>query len=37
VRYEHLNPGTTLTTDNNIAATVTELPFIRGSWYQDNG
>ena len=37
VRYEYLAPGTTVSTDNNIAATVTELPFIRGSWYEANG
>jgi tRNA-modifying protein YgfZ len=30
VRYEYLAPGTILS-----AATVTELPFIRGSWYQN--
>jgi len=36
VRYEYLNPGTTVTIDPEIEATVAELPFIRGSWYQDN-
>jgi len=36
VRYEHLAPGTKVVIDG-MAATVTELPFIRGSWYQDNG
>jgi tRNA-modifying protein YgfZ len=34
VRYESLAPGTTVSIDN-IEATVTELPFIRGSWYQN--
>jgi folate-binding protein YgfZ len=33
VRYESIEPGTTLLVDNEIKATVTELPFIRGSWY----
>lgn len=35
VRYEQLAPGTEVTVDEGIAATVTELPFVRGSWYQD--
>jgi len=35
VRYEYLTPGTTISIDNNIAGTVNELPFIRGSWYQN--
>lgn len=35
LRYKYLEPGTTVSTDNNIAATVTELPFVRGTWYQD--
>jgi folate-binding protein YgfZ len=35
VRYEHLAAGTSVTVDDGIAATVTELPFVRGSWYQD--
>ena len=35
VRHEYLDSGTTVSTDKNIAATVTELPFVRGSWYQD--
>ena len=35
LRYEYLDPGTTVSTGNNIAATVTELPFVRGTWYQD--
>ena len=33
VRYEHIEPGTKLIVDDDIQATVTELPFIRGSWY----
>jgi len=33
VRYESIEPGTTVLLDNEIKATVTELPFIRGSWY----
>lgn len=33
VRYEAIEPGTTVLLDNEIKATVTELPFIRGSWY----
>ena len=37
VRYEYINPGTTVVIDPEIQATVAELPFIRGSWYQDNG
>jgi folate-binding protein YgfZ len=36
VRYEHLAPGTNVVIDG-VAATVTELPFIRGSWYENNG
>ncbi len=32
VRYELIEPGTTVLIDN-VDATVTELPFIRGSWY----
>ncbi len=35
VRYEQLAAGTNVTLDDEIAATVTELPFVRGSWYQD--
>lgn len=35
VRYEYLEPGTTVSTNNNIAATITELPFVRGTWYQN--
>ncbi len=37
VRYEHLEPGTNVLVDDGIKATVTELPFVRGSWYQNNG
>ena len=33
VRYELMEPGTNVIVDNDINATVTELPFIRGSWY----
>ena len=33
VRYESIEPGTKVTVDNEIEATVTELPFIRGSWH----
>jgi len=33
VRYESIEPGTTVIVDNEIEATVTELPFVRGSWY----
>ena len=32
VRYESIEPGTNVDVDG-IEATVTELPFIRGSWY----
>ena len=35
VRYEYLGAGTQVFVDDEISATVTELPFIRGSWYQD--
>jgi tRNA-modifying protein YgfZ len=35
LRYEYLNPGTTVSTVNNITATVADLPFVRGTWYQD--
>lgn len=34
LRYEYLDPGTTVSTDNNISASVTELPFVRATWYQ---
>jgi len=33
VRYEHIEPGTNVNVDDDVQATVTELPFIRGSWY----
>ena len=36
VRYEYLNAGTSVMV-NDRAATITELPFVRGSWYQING
>ena len=32
VRYEFIEPGTNVEIDN-VKTTVTELPFIRGSWY----
>ena len=35
VRYELLAAGTNVVLDNQTNATVTELPFIRGSWYQN--
>lgn len=35
VRYEHFAAGTSVMVDDGIAATVTDLPFVRGSWYQD--
>jgi len=34
VRYESIEPGTQVDVDG-ISATVVELPFVRGSWYQD--
>src|SRR5262249_30764287 len=35
VRYEQLTPGTTVVVgDNDSTAKVTELPFVRGSWYE---
>jgi len=37
VRHEFLTPGTTVVIDPEIEATIAELPFVRGSWYQDNG
>jgi folate-binding protein YgfZ len=37
VRYEYLTPGTTVVIDPELEATTAELPFVRGSWYQDNG
>ena len=33
VRYESIEPGTNVVVDDDVNATVTELPFIRGSWY----
>ena len=33
VRYEQVEPGTNVIVDDDVQATVTELPFIRGSWY----
>jgi folate-binding protein YgfZ len=33
VRYEYLNPGTSVRV-GEVAGTVTELPFVRGSWYE---
>jgi folate-binding protein YgfZ len=35
VRYEYLAPGTTILVADDVNATVTELPFVRGSWYQN--
>ena len=35
VRYEHIAAGTSVMVDDGIAATVTDLPFVRGSWYQE--
>jgi folate-binding protein YgfZ len=35
VRFEYLEPGTKVQVDPETPATVTELPFIRGSWYQE--
>jgi folate-binding protein YgfZ len=32
VRYEHLSPGTKVKA-GDVTGTVTELPFVRGSWY----
>ena len=34
VRYEFIEPGTRVVVDD-VDATVTELPFIRGGWYQE--
>ena len=37
VRYEQLTPGTEVRIgDSEMKAVVTELPFIRGSWYEGN-
>ena len=33
VRYEQIEPGTNVIVDDDVQASVTELPFIRGSWY----
>jgi folate-binding protein YgfZ len=35
VRYEYLAPGTSVLLDHETTATIVELPFLRGSWYQD--
>ncbi len=35
VRYEQLAAGTNVIVDDEIAATIVELPFVRGSWYQN--
>lgn len=35
VRYEHIAPGTNAVVDPLTNGTVKELPFVRGSWYQD--
>ena len=34
VRYEYLAPGTKVLAGDDVAASVTELPFVGGSWYQ---
>jgi folate-binding protein YgfZ len=37
VRYEHLSAGTQVVVtngDGNVNATIIELPFVRGSWYE---
>jgi folate-binding protein YgfZ len=34
VRYEYLAAGTSVLAGNEIKATVTELPFLRGTWYE---
>lgn len=34
VRYEYLAAGTSVITENETNATVSELPFIRGTWYE---
>lgn len=37
VRYEQLAPGTVVQVgDSDATAVVTELPFVRGSWYEGN-
>ncbi|HEX7331799.1 MAG TPA: glycine cleavage T C-terminal barrel domain-containing protein [Pyrinomonadaceae bacterium] len=35
VRHEYLDAGPKVLVDDEISATVTELPFVRGSWYQN--
>jgi tRNA-modifying protein YgfZ len=35
VRYEFLKAGTDVLVEDEINATITELPFVRGSWYQN--
>lgn len=38
LKYEFLSAGTTVTVNSStgqVSATVTELPFVRGSWYRD--
>ncbi len=35
VRYEYLAAGTNVSLENGIAATIHELPFVRGSWYEN--
>ena len=35
VRYEHIAPGTSVVVDSEINGHVKELPFVRGTWYQD--
>ena len=35
VRYEHVEPGTNVVVDPAVNGRVKELPFVRGSWYQD--
>ncbi|HEX5874095.1 MAG TPA: glycine cleavage T C-terminal barrel domain-containing protein [Pyrinomonadaceae bacterium] len=35
VRYEHIEPGTNVVVDPEINGRVKELPFVRGTWYQD--
>ena len=38
VKYDYLTPGTTVRIgDGQVAAKVTELPFVRGSWYTESG
>ena len=35
LRYEYIAAGTKVSTEDGAVATVTDLPFVRGSWYQD--